>query len=629
MAVEDNHEKKGKLVPEKKRRRPQRPVKAILPHFWPFIYPHRWAIIFGTTFVLIMLIVEKVRPLVTKYLVDHALTPMLQEDWSDSLYRETLSIALVAVGLMLVLTIVAALLSRAHMFIMHRAGAAMVKHLRVFLFRHLQNLPLSYFESRQTGEIMSRLTGDVDAMERLITHVSDQVVNNLLNLLITLIILFALSWQLALVALIPVPLLVFAAVRFSRRIRPAYRAVRDYFGAITARLQDSLAGIRVIKSFHTEEPENRHFEEQNEEHYNRQITAMKLWTAVFPLVHFLQGFGVVLVTAVGAYMLLQPVPLITLGTLFAFNAYVMQLYSPISTLFRMYDWMLRALASGERIVEVIESTPEEPDLPDAKELDTVEGYVEFRNVSFQYPSGGPVLKDISIKVKPGDIVALVGRSGAGKTSLVNLIPRLYDPTKGRILVDGHDVRKISRDSLRRQISIVLQDPFLFNGTVRENISYARPEASEEEIVEAARASYAHGFINNLANGYDTEIGERGVKLSGGQKQRLAIARALLANRRILILDEATAMVDSEAEYEIQQALRRLMKGRTTFVIAHRLSTIKNASQIVTLDDGSVVEHGDHHSLLALNGTYSQMYHAQFRLALEDEDAVGEGEPPVY
>ena len=600
--------------------RPKRSARSILRAFWPFIRPYRWAIIFGTSCVLFSLILEKTRPLLYKYLVDSALTPILEQGWSETLYREGLKKGLIVILGMFALAGFGALTARVHMFVMHRAGAAMVMRLRTKLYDHLQGLSLSFFETRQTGEIMSRLTGDVDGMERLVTHISDQIVNTIFNILLTLIILFVLSWKLALVALIPVPILLFVVLRFARHVRPVYRAIRDFFGGVTARLQDNIAGIRVIKAFHTEAAESKRFAEQNQEYFDRQVSAMRMWTKTFPTVHFIQATGNILVTGVGAYLLLQSDRGgVTLGDLFAFNAYVIQLYQPINALVRMYDWVLRSLASGERILEVLETESDIADSPDAHELPPIDGEVTFDHVYFRYATGDMVLNDVSVTAKPGQTVALVGRSGAGKTSMVNLIPRFFDPVSGRVMIDGHDVREVTRESLRRQVSIVLQDPFLFNGTVAENIRYARPDASDEELRKAAEAAYAHGFIEELPSSYDTEIGERGIKLSGGQKQRLAIARALLADRRILILDEATAMVDSQAEYEIQQALRRLMQNRTTFVIAHRLSTVKNAHQIVTLEGGEVVERGDHKTLIAQNGTYAQMYQAQFRLALEDED----------
>jgi len=601
-------------------------VKKILRRFWPFIAPYRWTILFGTACVILGLVLQKVRPLIMRYVIDHVLTPVFRGPWTPELYASSLRLLGFAVGAMLVVSGLVALVSRFRMYVMHRAGASLVLDLRVAMYRHLQRLSLSYYESRQTGEIMSRVTGDVSAMEQLITHVSDHILADALNLVVTLAILFALSWQLALVALIPVPLLLLLMWRFARVIRPIYREIRNRLGDINAKLQDNIAGIRVIKAFHMEEEEHKRFERESREYYVQQLEGVRLWAGAFPLLRFVQGTGHILVTAVGGWMLLQPAPLITLGDLFAFNAYVMHLYEPIGALFRMYDVVLRSVASGERVVEVLDAAPETADAPDAQDLPPAEGRIRFEDVSFEYKTGERVLSGVNLQANPGEVVALVGRSGAGKTSIINLIPRFYDPVEGRVTVDGFDVRYVTQRSLRNQIAIVLQDAFLFNGTVAENIRYGRPDATDEELRAAAEAAYAAEFVEKLPNGYDTEIGERGVKLSGGQRQRVSIARALLADRRILILDEATSMVDSEAETLIQKALARLMEGRTTFVIAHRLSTVKNADKIIALEDGQVVEVGDHATLLAQEGAYARMYYSQFQLALEDEHEKN-GAPP--
>jgi subfamily B ATP-binding cassette protein MsbA len=592
----------------------------VLKRFWPFIRPYVWAIALGTAFVILAEGLRKVQPLITRYLVDSVLTPVIRGPWSPPLYDRSLRLLGYALAYMLATSAAGALISRFRMYIMQRAGAAMVLDLRLYLYNHLQKLSLNYYESRQTGEIMSRVTGDVDAMENLITHVSDHLLTDVLSIVITLIILFSLSWQLALVCLIPVPLLLALMWRFSKVIRPIYRKIRDRMGEITAKLQDNLAGIRVIKAFHTEADEAARFERENREYFAMQMKGVRLWTGAFPLIRFVQGTGGIMVTAVGGYMLLQPHPQITLGDLFAFTAYVGQLYEPISSLFRTYDVVLRSAASGERVIEVMDEQPEIADGPNAEELPPTKGHVRFENVSFKYQTGEQVLRNVTLEAQPGEVVALVGRSGAGKTSIINLIPRFYDPIEGRVTIDGHDVQQVTQQSLRSQIAIVLQDAFLFSGTVRENIRYGKPDATDDEIVAAARAAYAEEFIEKLPDGYETELGERGFKLSGGQKQRLSIARALLADRRILILDEATSMMDSEAEYYIQKALEKLMEGRTCFVIAHRLSTVRNADKIAALEGGQIVEVGDHATLLEKNGTYAQMYQVQFRLALEGEAA---------
>jgi subfamily B ATP-binding cassette protein MsbA len=467
---------------------------------------------------------------------------------------------------------------------------------------------------------MSRITGDVNALERIITEVGDRLLMELLSLGITVVILFWLDWRLALCALIPIPFMLLHMYIFSGKIRPLYRRIRDRHGALNARLQDNISGIRVIKAFHTEAAENAHFEEENASLFEVEMEGVRLWSFAFPLVSLITAMGAILVTGLGVYYLLQPEQSVSLGTLFAFQGYVMQLYQPIGHLFHMYNSVLQSFASGERVAEILESEPGVADAPEAIALPPIHGEVRFENVSFGYNETTTVLDGIDMLAKPGQAIALVGRSGAGKTSFVNLIPRFYDPTAGTVSIDGYDLRSVTQTSLRAQIGVVLQDPFLFNGTVMDNIRYARPDASEEQVQAAAEAANAHEFIAELPEAYNTQIGERGVKLSGGQKQRISIARAVLADRRILILDEATSMIDSHSEILIQSALERLMKGRTTFVIAHRLSTVRRADQILVLEGGKVCERGTHDELMRLAGIYSEMYRAQF--PVEEDSTTG-------
>lgn len=519
-------------------------------------------------------------------------------------------LALCALGL-LVIYALSALLSFIRSYVMHVLGEKIILDLRKQVYSRLQLLSASYFDNSQTGEIMSRVTNDTQVVEEFVNHAADTLISDVIKLTAMCIVMLVISKTLALIALVPVPIIFFLGFTFARRVRRIYRAVRERLAEINAKVQENISGIRVIKAFAREDHEYESFRRDAEAYYDMRIKAVRMWTSFFPGVDMLIRVGQIAIWVVGPWLILNGHA--KMGTLVIFTSYLGMLYEPVGGLARINDTIQRSLAAAERIFQIVDEEPQIQDAPGALEMPRIQGRVEFDHVDFRYQDGEEVLRDICIKAEPGQIVALVGRSGAGKTSIVNLIPRFYDPTGGSILIDGLDIRQVMQASLRRQVAMVLQDTFLFNGTVRENIRYGRLDATDEEIIEAAKAANAHEFIDAMPCGYDTEIGERGIKLSGGQKQRLAIARAVLADPRILILDEATSSVDSESEYLIHRAMDRLMEGRTTFVIAHRLSTVKHADQIITLEHGQVSEVGDHRSLLEQDGTYSQMYAMQFRL----------------
>ena len=530
---------------------------------------------------------------------------------------------LLAVGgaVLLAIYIASAVLNYARAFVMHVLGEKVILDIRKQVYSRLQMLSVSYFDNRQTGEIMSRVTNDTEVVEEFVNHAADTLVCDSIMLVAMCAVMFGVNVKLAAIAIIPMPILFLMVRRFSMRVRPVYRSVRERLAAINAKVQENLSGIRVIKAFARESHEFANFKQEAESFYDMRVNAVRLWTRFFPAVGlFVAGMQLV-VWIVGALDVMAGH--IGMGVLVTFTMYMGMFTGPIRNLAGISDTIQRSLAAAERIFEIVDEEPTIQDAPDAVEMPRIHGNVEFDHVDFSYGGEDEVLRDICIKAEPGQIVALVGRSGAGKTSIVNLIPRFYDPRGGRILIDGFDVKSVTQESLRSQIATVLQDTFLFNGTIKENIRYGRLDASDEEIIEAAKGANAHEFIEVMPSGYETEIGERGVKLSGGQKQRMAIARAILADPRILILDEATSSVDSESEYLIHRAMDRLMEGRTTFVIAHRLSTIKHANQIITLEHGQVSEVGDHKSLLEQDGTYSQMYAMQFKLN-EELDGGAEG-----
>jgi len=507
------------------------------------------------------------------------------------------------------------LVSAGDLYLRHALGERVIYDLRVQLYDYLQRLSLSFFERTSTGELMSRVTNDVEALEQFVTHGSSLTAVDLLRLLGTTGVLVWLDWRLALVALLPLPILAMALRYFNLRVRPTYRQVRARLGDINARLQDSLAGIRVVQAFGQEDAELEQFAAESEGYYRARVRAIRAWSTFFPGLRFVSSMGTVLVLGVGAWLVVQGQT--SLGTLVAFLSYVTSLYDPLRRLTEIDNVIQQAIAAGERIFELFDTEPEIQDAPNAIALEQVRGEVLFDDVHFRYGTGDEVLHDVDFCMAPGEVVALVGPSGAGKTSIANLLCRFYDPAHGRVTLDGHDLRCIQLASLRQHVAVVLQDTFLFNTTVRENVCYGKPDATEEEIIAAAQVAHAHEFIMELPDGYDTEIGERGVRLSGGQQQRLALARAVLADPRVLILDEATSSVDAEAEYLIQQALQDVLRGRTALIIAHRLSTIRNADKIIALEKGHIREVGDHRELISRGGLYSQLYRRQIELASDE------------
>jgi ATP-binding cassette subfamily B protein/subfamily B ATP-binding cassette protein MsbA len=516
------------------------------------------------------------------------------------------------VALLVLVQVVSAGMVAGQLWMMHLVSYGFSRLVRGDLYDHLQRLSLNYYESRQTGEMMSRLTADVEEVRLFVEHGADSLFSDSLKLVGIAMVLVWLNPRLAVVALLPVPVMGLLLARFMGQVRPLQRRTREALGEVSARLQDNLSGIRVIKAFSQESRESRRWQELVAAHHGAQLGALTIWGRYNPSLALLNGLGGVLVLGIGARLVMAGE--LTLGALFAFLSYVAMFYQPIRALVTVSETMQSALATSERLFDILDEQPDVVDATDAAALPPLKGHVVFHNVSFRYGTGEEVLTGINLEARPGELVALVGRSGAGKTTLVNLLARFYDPTAGSITVDGFDLRHVRQRSLRAQIAMVLQDTFLFNGTVAENIAYGCPEADPEDIERAARLANAHEFIQTLPGGYETQIGERGVKLSGGQKQRLAIARAVLVDPAILILDEATSSVDSEAEMLIQQAMERVMRGRTTFVIAHRLSTVKHADKIVALEEGKVAEVGDHASLLGRDGVYRQLHEFQYALA---------------
>ncbi len=474
----------------------------------------------------------------------------------------------------------------------------------------VQRLSFSYHDKAQTGQLMSRATSDVDAI-RVFTGMGLLHILNIILLVITIsAILFSMHWQLAIVAMLPIPLLAATAVRFGRIIRPIFLKLQQKFADLTTVLQESLSGARVVRAFARESFEQDKFQTENWAVLEQNLRAVRRWSFTFPMMGFITGVGTVLILWYGGNEVIAG--RMSVGTLVAFNSYLVMLAWPIRQLGWVVNLLARAAASGERIFEVLDAVSEVTERPGSRELPAIQGRVRFEDVTFAYESSAPVLKSVDLEAQPGQVIALLGLTGSGKSTVISLIPRFYDVTGGRILIDGEDIRNVTLQSLRRQIGTVLQETFLFSATIKDNIAYGRVDAGPTEIEAAARAAHAHEFIQSFPQGYDTWVGERGVTLSGGQKQRVAIARALLMNPRILILDDSTSSVDTETEYLIQQALTRLMEGRTSFVIAQRLTTLLRADQILVLKDGEVMERGRHQELLAQGGLYKEVYDLQLR-----------------
>ena len=484
-------------------------------------------------------------------------------------------------------------------------GERILADLRIKLFRHLQRLSLGFYERNRAGVIISRLTNDVEALDQLVTDGVTTLVQSTLTLVGTAILLFVLDWRLALATLAVIPIMSVGTILFRIYSSRAYAAVRERLGLVTATLAEDIAGMRIVQAFTRERRNIENFREVAEHYREANMQTVVLNALYFPFVDLVSSVALAVVLGYGGHLYFQGD--VTIGTLFAFLLYVQNFFDPVQQLSQLYNTFLSATAALDKIMDVLDEEPQVLDKPGAHELPHVEGRIHFDHVGFGYGDGPDVLHDLDLDVPAGTTVALVGHTGAGKSTIAKLLARFYDPRRGRITIDGIDLRDVTQASLRRQLGIVPQEGFLFAGTVAENIAFGRPGAAREEIVQAAQAMGAHDFILRLEDGYETEVQERGSRLSLGQRQLIALARALLADPRLLILDEATSSVDIGTERKIERALRLLLAGRTAFIIAHRLSTIRDADLIVVLEHGRIIEQGSHDELMRERGLYTSLY----------------------
>ncbi|MGE7602146.1 ABC transporter ATP-binding protein [Peribacillus sp. NPDC097675] len=560
--------------------------------------PSRWK--FSSMIISIMIFISLLEfsiPQLTQYTIDEVIPG-----------KEYGSLIWVGSGI-LVAAILLALLNFSNSYIVSKVGQKAIMDIRNGLYDHIQKLDMKFFDKNRTGDLMSRLTNDVNLLQQLISSSMLQVITDTVTFFAVAVYMLFINWKLTVVLLFTFPIMFYMTRVFGKRIRLSFRSVQSSAGEVSNQLQDSLSGMRLIQSFTNEEFESKRFADRNHENMVANIKSVRLRSMFGPLIDLMNNLGLVAVIVFGAWQVMQGE--FTIGLIVAFLAYLRLLQSPVRNFSRVISIVQQSAAAFERITEIMETQPGIKDKETTIDLLEVTKQIEFQAVNFAYDEGVPVLRNFNLTIEAGKVTALVGSSGAGKSTVTSLLIRFYDPQQGTIKVDGHDIRDLSLKSLRSQMGIVSQDIILFNGSIRDNIIYGKLDATDEEIIEATKAANAHEFISDFPKGYDSQIGERGVKLSGGQKQRIAIARALLKNPQIIILDEATASLDTESEHLIQEALSNLLANRTSIVIAHRLSTIQKADQIVVLEKGIIQEKGTHEHLLLHNGRYRQLHDLQF------------------
>jgi ATP-binding cassette subfamily B protein len=599
--------------------------------FWrlfSYVKPYRGTAIFGFLLTLTVTAIGLLPPQLNIILIDDVITPVIADYMQDveGVRKQVLTedtpqsppesavtlLGWVVLGL-LSIHLSRMVLNSARSYVLGWLGQRITYDLQTEIFGYLQLLSLSFYSRHSTGRIMTRVTSDTERMRGFITTGFQDMLIAILTLIGIGAFMFSINWELALLALIPTPIMLAVTLFYRKRIHWVFHTIWRRISALNSQLADTIPGVKVVKAFAQESRELASFDKRNTELRESRMVSVKMRSLFLPGIAFITSTGSVILWWFGGNRVLENT--LTLGELQAFISYMVMFYGPVRELSRLSDQLESAATTAERVFEILDTEPDVMDKPDAKDPGIVEGRVEFNNVSFTYDGFARILDRVSFHVEPGEMIGLVGHSGAGKSTLVNLISRFFDATDGQILIDGMPITDVQQKKLRAQIGVVLQDPLLFQGSIAQNIAYGRPDAGRAEIIAAARAANAHRFIMRFPDGYDTEVGERGGRLSGGERQRISIARALIGNPRILILDEATSSVDTQTEFEIQEALERLIANRTTFAIAHRLSTLKNADRLFVMDKGRIVEEGTHAALLDKEeGVYRKLVDMQTELA---------------
>jgi ATP-binding cassette, subfamily B, multidrug efflux pump len=566
-----------------------------------FLSPHKGKLMIALGLMLLQSVFMVVPPYLQKIAIDRYILP---PDAPGNIMGLTV-IALIYIGI----SIFNWFISYGQSYVLVWMGQYIIYDIGIKLFSHIQTLSLEFFDKYETGKLISRVTNDVNTLNELLTQGITGIIRDFVTMIGIMIFMLHMNVKLSLLSFTLIPPIFLIALLFRKKGRLAFREVRKKIANVTAKLEEGISGVRVVKSFSRENTNIKHFDKTNVENLTANMQAVKVWTFYNSIIEILSAVGVCIVIWHGGIQIIGEK--LSRGELLAFLTYVRMLYFPVRQMSQIYTTMQSAMAASERIFEIMDTSSKVIESHNAVELPSIVGKVSYENVSFAYEENKYVLKDISLTAEPGQTIAIVGPTGSGKSTIVNLLVRLYDMQEGSIIIDGYNIKDVSLKSLRSQMGMVLQDSFLFSGSVKENIRYGRLDASEKEIIQAAEAVSAHRFISQLSAGYDTDVGERGNKLSVGQRQLISFARALLANPRILILDEATSSVDAYTEMLIQKALEELLKNRTSFVIAHRLSTIVNADKVLVVENGQIVESGTHQELLKNGGLYQKLYNMQF------------------